>query len=87
MVLCPQVAQTLPPLKKRKENVTFKKVVKRGIKKLWRSRNVRVREEREEVEEEVHVSRDRHREKLQMVGREASECLDKWEEGTRGGKA
>ena len=22
-----------------------------------------------------------------MVGREASECLDKWEEGNRGGKA
>ena len=38
---------------------------------------MRVREEREEVEEEELVSRDRHREKLQMVGTEARECLDK----------
>ena len=40
-----------------------------------------------EVEEAMHVSRGRHREKLQMGGREGSECLDKWEEGTRGVKS
>lgn len=44
---------------------------------------MRVREEGKEVEDEMRVPRDRHREKLGAVGREAGKA-NKWEEGNSG---